>query len=71
LYRGDAHGVVVDYAGELVAGDSVLAPDEEVAEVFAGGERLRAEVEVFEGDGLAVGDAEAVVGVGLEGWGGA
>src|ERR1700730_2832778 len=68
---GDAHGGVVDYAGELVAGDSVFTPDEEVAEVFAGGERLGAEGAVFGGYGLAVRDAEAVVGVGSEGWGGA
>ena len=39
---------VVDYAGELIAGEAVLAPDEEVTEVFACGEGLRAEVAVFE-----------------------
>ncbi len=57
----DAHGVVIDHAGELVAGDSVAAPYDEVAEVDAGDEALGAEVEVVEGDHLAWGDAEAPV----------
>ncbi len=57
----DAHGVVIDDAGELVAGQAVAAPDDEVAEVDAGGEGQRAEVEVVEGDDFAVGDAEAPV----------
>ncbi len=57
---------VVDDAGELVAGEVVLAPDEEVAEVHACGEGLGAGVEVGKEDGFAVWDAEAVVGVGLE-----
>src|ERR1700730_12950505 len=68
-YFGYIHGGVVDYAGELVAGDSVLAPDEEVAEVLAGGEGAEAEGAIFERNGLAVGDEEAVVGVEFEGRG--
>jgi hypothetical protein len=54
----------------LVTGQTVdgivaegLTPDEEVAEVFAGGEGLRTEVAVDKGDGFAVGDSEAVVGI--------
>ncbi len=74
-YFGDLHGCVVDYAGELVAGETcvlrILAqaftPNQEVAEVFACGEGLGAEVLVFETDYGFVGDAEAVVDVGLEG----
>jgi hypothetical protein len=67
---------VVDGAGELIAGEAVFvsgakgfAPDEEVAEVEAGGEGLRAGVEVGEGDGVWGGDAEAVVGVREDGGG--
>jgi len=76
---GDALVGVVDDAGELVTGQADIggvggewaAPDEEVAKGFfrcAGGascgEGLGAEVGVEEADGLAVGDAEAVVGGG-------
>ena len=66
-YFGDLRGRVVDHTGELVRGKAVFAPDEKVAEVFACGERLWAEVFVLEADRFAVGDAEAVVDVGLEG----
>jgi hypothetical protein len=66
-YFGDAGVGVIDDAGELVAGEVVFAPDEEVAEVDACGKGLGAEVLVVEADDFAVGDAEAVVGVGLEG----
>ena len=52
---------IVDGAGELVAGHAVFAPDEEVAKVAAGGGGLRAEGGVVEGEGFAVGDAEAPV----------
>ena len=58
---GDAEFGIVDGAGELVAGHVVFAPDEEVAEIAAGDGVLRAEAGVVEGDGLAVGDAEAPV----------
>ncbi len=58
---GDAHGVVIDDAGELVAGQAVAPPDDEVAEVNAAGEGLRAEVLVVEGDDFAVRNAEAPV----------
>jgi len=57
----DVHGSIVDNAGELIAGEIVFAPDEEVSEVLAGGEGLPAGMEIVEGNGLAVGDAEAVV----------
>jgi hypothetical protein len=72
----DGHRCVVGYAGELIAGDTntprtktcprgprfaVTAPDDEVAEVHAGDEALRAEIEVVELDGFAVGDAEAPI----------
>ena len=58
---GDAHGGIVDDAGELVAGRVVLAPDDEVAEVAAGGGMLRAGGAVVEAQRLAVGPAEAPV----------
>lgn len=71
---GDGCEGVVDNAGELVAGQADvrgvggkgLAPDEEVAEVNARGEGLRAGMEVDEGDGGVVGDAETVVSGGEE-----
>ena len=60
---GDVEIGVVDGAGELVAGDVVFAPDEEVAEVAAGDGALRAEVEIVEDELFVVGDAEAPVGL--------
>ena len=45
----------------MIAGEVVFAPDDEVAEVFAGGEGLGAGVAVGEGDGVGGGDAETVV----------
>jgi hypothetical protein len=70
-YFGNLHVCVVDDAGELVAGEAVLAPDEEVAEVFARGKGLGTQANVCEGYRCAVGDTEPVVHVGFEdGWGG-
>ena len=60
----DVSGVVVDNACELIAGQTVFTPDEEITEVDAGDEGLRAGVEIVKEDGLVVGDAEAVVGLG-------
>ena len=57
---------VVHGAGELVAGDVVATPDEEVAEVAAGDGGLGAEEGVGEGDGFVVGHAEAPVVIGGE-----
>jgi hypothetical protein len=74
-YFGDLHCCVVDHAGELVAGKTGIvrmvakgfSPNEEVAEVFACGEGLGAEVLVCETDDGSVGNAKAVVDVVLEG----
>ncbi len=55
---GDLQIGVVGGAGELVTGDVVFAPDEEVAEVAAGDGALRAEVEIVEDEFLVVGDAK-------------
>ena len=73
---GDGHGGVVHHAGELVAGQAAgvgvdgdwLAPDQEIGKVRTRSEGLRAEVGIGEAHDLAVGDAEAVVGGGIEGW---
>jgi len=66
---GDAGLGIVHGAGELVTGDSVFAPHEEVAEVAAGDGGLRAEVAVVEDECFVVGDAEAPVAGEVE-WGG-
>jgi len=58
---GNSHRGVVHDAGQLVGGDFGVAPDDEVAEVSAGDELLRAEVLVHKEDHLAVGHAEAPV----------
>jgi hypothetical protein len=68
-YFGDLGIGVIDYAGELVGREAGVfrmmakgfAPDEEIAEIFAGDEGLLAEVSVYEGDCLAVGDSVAVI----------
>jgi hypothetical protein len=65
-YFGNVGVGVIDDAGELIAGETVLSPDKEVAEVFAGGEGLWAEIFVLEADCLAVRNAEAVVDALLE-----
>ena len=57
---------VVDGTRELVAGDTVFAPDEEVTEVTAGDGRLRAEGGILKGENFAFGDAEAPVDVEVE-----
>ena len=46
-YFGDVGVCVVNYAGELIAGESVLSPNEEVAEVCAGFEGLGTEASVL------------------------
>jgi len=51
---GNLHGRIIDHAGQLVCGHIVAAPDDKIAEVFAGGETLFAKISVHEGDGFAV-----------------
>ena len=48
---GDAKGGIIDDGGELVAGDAVARPEQEVAETALRGEGLQAEVGVGEGRG--------------------
>lgn len=69
-HLGDGHGGVVGYYGQLIGGDVVFAPDEEIAEVAGGGGGLGAEAGVVEVDLLAVGDFEAPVEAGGIGEGG-
>ncbi len=57
----DPHGSVVDYYSELIGGNVVTAPDEEVAEVVAGHIGLLAEMEIGEGDALTIWDAKTPV----------
>jgi hypothetical protein len=57
----DLHGGIVNDDGELIGGQVVLTPDDEIAEVLAGDELLWAEMTVGEGDGLPVGDVESPV----------
>ena len=56
---GDLHRGVIGDAGELVGGHVVVTPDNEIAEVASGDELLRAKIAVGEGDGFAIGNAEA------------
>src|ERR1700733_16232509 len=51
---GDMHRGVIDYAGELITRHPIPAPDDEVSEIAAGNESLRAEVEIVELDRFAV-----------------
>jgi hypothetical protein len=74
-YFGDGGVGIVDDTGELIAGETGIVriiakgftPDEEVAEVFACSEGLRAEVAICEGYRCAVGNSEAVVRGGFQG----
>ena len=58
----DPHCRVIHDHGELVRRGIVVPPDDEIAEVFAGDELLRAAMTVHERDSFAVGNAEAIVG---------
>ena len=63
---GDLHGGVIDHDRQLIGGDAVGPPHDEVAKVAARDELLRTESSVEEGDGFAVGyeetPGEALVG---------
>jgi hypothetical protein len=58
----DPHRGIVHDDGELIRRGVVVPPDDEIAEVPAGDELLRAAVRVHEGNCFAVGDEEAPVG---------
>ncbi len=58
---GDAHRRVIDGAGQLIAGEVVFAPHEEVAEIATGGFGVRAGASVEEGDVRALGNTEAPI----------
>jgi hypothetical protein len=58
---GDLHGGVIDNYGELVRGNVVATPDEEVAEIAASDKILRSEMLIVEVDGFAVRHAESPV----------
>ena len=60
-YFGDGHGCVVDDDSELIGGDVVFAPDDEIAEVAAGDGAQVPCPSVRKMDLLAVVDAEAPV----------
>jgi hypothetical protein len=53
--------MVVRDASELVGREIIVTPNDEIAEVTSGGERLRAESEVMEADGFAVRNTEAPI----------
>jgi hypothetical protein len=72
-YFGDVGVCIVDDAGQLVRREAGVfrimakrfAPDEKIAEIFAGDEGLLAEVSVFETDNRFIEDVKTVVDVGL------
>jgi hypothetical protein len=55
----DSHGMIVGDAGELVAGKIVVPPNDEIAEIMASGEVLRAKIDVLKANLLRVGNAKA------------
>ncbi len=57
----DAHDMIVGDDREFVGREAVLTPDQEIAEVTSGDERLRSLKRVDEGDGRAIWHAEAPV----------
>ena len=57
----DAHCGVVGNAGELIAGDAISPPDDEIAEVAAGNKALDAQIVILEPDFFAVRNAEPPV----------
>ncbi len=60
-HLGDAHRIVVGDDGELIGGNVITPPDDEVAEIIARCEVLLAEMQIAEGDGAALRHAEAPV----------
>jgi len=66
---GDLHFMVIDHHGELVGGEIVVTPHDEIAEVCAGRELLVSEVSVDEADGFTVGNTKTPTdGRGVTGW---
>jgi hypothetical protein len=57
----DPHGMVVDDNGELVRGEIIVTPDNEIPEIAAGHERLFAFVAIDERNGFAIGHAKTPV----------
>ncbi len=55
---GDLHGGIVCNHGELIGGNIVRPPDNEIAKVFAGGELLRTKMAVGERNDFTIGHAE-------------
>ena len=56
---GDLHGGIVESAGELVGGEIIMTPDEEITEVVSRDAFLGAEMAIVEFDGFSLGHAEA------------
>ena len=58
--RDSHHRIIRDY-GELIGGNIIVTPDDEVAEILSGRELLRAEVAIVEADDFAVRNLEAPI----------
>ena len=56
---GDLHGRVVHHASQLVGGDTIVAANDEVAEVLAGDKRLLAEIAVGKGNPIPIRNTKA------------
>ena len=57
----DLHGGIIDYYGQLIGGDIIFSPDDEVAEIFAGHQLLRTQVQINERNFFSIGDAKTPV----------
>ena len=57
----DSQVIVIDRAGELVAGQVVFSPDEEIPEIAAGDFCVQAECAIDEGNRFAIRDAKSPV----------
>jgi hypothetical protein len=51
---GDGHGGIVDDNGELIGGEVIVTPNDEIPEIAAGDEMLWAKSKIDEGNGFAI-----------------
>jgi len=66
---GHAHEGVVDHAGQVVGGEAVMTPNDEVPEIDSGDEALGAAGDVMELDGRTIRNAEPPIDSGAGGFG--
>ena len=58
---GNLHGGIVNYYRQLVRGNIIFSPDDEIAEIFAGHHSLRTQMQIGKRNFFAIGDAKTPI----------